>query len=273
MRFRRIALTLTFVMAAVLSVACGRGEYAARAVNEETDRCAHCNMAVADDAHATQIVTKDGRTLIFDDIGCMFAWMAEHGDGEVGQAFVRDYHELGWIKLEKGYYVYDASFRTPMAYGVLSFASKSDAEAFIAEQGKGLLMTADDLSGHSWERNRDMMNGADGHHHGADGAMHEGEGAHGMDGGGHDSGHGDGAMDDRTGHDGGAAHEADAGHGGMNAQDAGHEAQDGDDGDAHAAGHEAPVDGHDGDDAHSAGLDGMNARNGADMAAGAVSAA
>src|SRR5690606_20278263 len=96
MRNRRLTMALTLVMAAVISVACGRSEYSARAVNEEPDRCAKCNMAVADDAHATQLVMKDGRTLMFDDIGCMYAWLAEHGDGEVGQAFVRDYSGLQW---------------------------------------------------------------------------------------------------------------------------------------------------------------------------------
>lgn len=236
MSYRRVAVTLAFVMAAFLSVACGKNEYAARAVNEETDRCAQCNMAVADGPHATQIVLKDGRTLVFDDIGCMYAWMAENGDDEVGQAFVRDYRDLGWIKLEKAYHVYDASFRTPMAYGVLSFASKSDAEAFIAEQGKGVLMTADDLSNHSWERNRDMMEGMEEHGHGADGAMHGEDGAHdGMDAGGHDAVHGGEAVHGQEGghegdgaagapaggHEAGAMPEDGAAHGGMAMQEAG----------------------------------------------------
>jgi copper chaperone NosL len=208
-----MALALTFVMAAFISVACGRGEYAARAVNEETDRCATCNMAVADDAHATQIVTKDGRTLVFDDIGCMYAWLAEHGDGDVGASFVRDYHGLQWVKTEKAYYVYDASFKTPMAYGVLSFADKADAEAFIAEQGKGVLMTAEDLGNHSWEASRDMERAhGDGAHHHDGGAGHDGAGHGEMDGhgAGHGNrdGHGDGANDA------GDAHGAGAGHGG-----------------------------------------------------------
>jgi NosL. len=235
MRNRRLTMALTLVMAAVISVACGRSEYSARAVNEETDRCAKCNMAVADDAHATQLVMKDGRTLMFDDIGCMYAWLAEHGDGEVGQAFVRDYRGRQWVKSEKAYYVYDASFETPMAYGVLSFADKAGAEAFIAEQGKGVLMAADELSNHSWDVNRDMDQA-------------HGEGAHGHDaghrdadghGGGHDgrdAGHGGGAMHDQAGgpegeaahadgagRSGGAAHAGAAGHGGMDAHAAGAE--------------------------------------------------
>jgi Predicted lipoprotein involved in nitrous oxide reduction len=244
MRNRRLALTFALVMAAFISVACGGDEYTARAVSEETDRCATCNMAVADDAHATQIVTKDGRTLLFDDIGCMYAWLAEHGDGDVGAAFVRDYRGLRWVKSEKAYYVYDASFKTPMAYGVLSFADKSDAEAFIAEQGKGVLMTADDLPNHSWAVNRDMDRAhgegahghdaghrdADGHGGGHDGrdAGHGGDGpGHAADGashGGDGAGHGGGAMHDQAGGpEGEAAHEGAAGHGGMDAHAAGAE--------------------------------------------------
>jgi copper chaperone NosL len=168
-------------------------------------------MAVADDAHATQIVTKDGRALLFDDIGCMYAWLAEHGDGDVGAAFVRDYRGLRWVKSEKAYYVYDASFKTPMAYGVLSFADKSDAEAFIAEQGKGVLMTADDLPNHSWAVNRDMdrAHGEGAHEHDAG---HVGDGpGHADDGASHGEGHGgDGAGEhgaDRTaGRDAGEAY-------------------------------------------------------------------
>lgn len=202
MRNRRVALTLTLVMAAFIIVACGRDQYAARTINEETDRCAQCNMAVADGAHATQIVTKDGRTLVFDDIGCMYAWLAEHGDGDVGQMFVRDYHGLQWVKSEKAHYVYDKSFRTPMAYGVLSFADKGDAEAFIAEQGKGVLMSADDLPNHSWEASREMkqVHGEDAHDHG--------DGSH---GGGHDGDGHDGDSHDGDGHGNEGAHE-DAGH-------------------------------------------------------------
>jgi|GEM_PF-145617 len=231
MRNRWMTLTLALVMAAVFSVACGRGEYAARAVNEETDRCATCNMAVADDAHATQIVTKDGRTLMFDDIGCMYAWIAEHGDGDVGAKFVRDYETLAWVKSEKAYYVYDATFKTPMAYGVLSFADRADAEAFIAEQGKGVLMTADELPNHSWAVNRDMDRA---HGEGAHG--HDNAAGHGADGHGDASGHGAGMED--GGHD--AGHEGGAEPHGAS---------------GHDAGHESGANGHDAGDAHGAGAD------------------
>lgn len=164
-------LAVLLVVLGVLA-ACGQEEYAPRAINEETDICVICNMAVKDDQYATQIVTTDGQSLLFDDIGCMNEWKTENGTETIGAEYVRDFHNKQWIKYDKAYYVYDASYKTPMAYGVVSFEEESDAERFIEEQGAGKLMTADDLAHHSWEVNRDMMN-MPGHSHGEDGEMQE----------------------------------------------------------------------------------------------------
>ncbi|GIQ69562.1 hypothetical protein DUZ99_18715 [Xylanibacillus composti] len=160
--------------------ACGQEQYEPQAINEETDICVICNMAVKDDQYATQIVTKDRQSLKFDDIGCMNEWKTEHGTDMIGAQFVRDYHSLEWILYEQAYYVYDASIKTPMAYGILSFEQESDAQAYIDEHGVGKLMTAEDLANHSWEVNRDMMH-MPGHSHDADGHMKEIEDDHGHD--------------------------------------------------------------------------------------------
>jgi len=158
---------------AVLLAGCGGEKYEPRPVNEAADVCFHCNMAVEDGPFAVQIVTKEKRYLLFDDIGCMNEWKKEYGTDTIGAQYVRDYHTLEWIPYEKAHYVYDPSFKTPMAYGIVSFADESDALAFISEQGKGTLMTAVDLANHSWQRNRDMMEGNHGHTHGEDGSMKE----------------------------------------------------------------------------------------------------
>lgn len=142
----------------LLLAACGGKQYEPQAINEATDVCAICKMAVKDDQYATQIITKDGQSLKFDDIGCMNKWKQENGTETIGAAFVRDYNSKQWLRYEKAYYVYDASFKTPMAYGIVSFEKEADAKAFIAEQGKGKLMTAEELANHSWEVHRDMMN-------------------------------------------------------------------------------------------------------------------
>jgi copper chaperone NosL len=140
-----------------LVVGCGKKEYAAVEINEDVDVCAICNMQVKDDPYATQIITKDGKSIKFDDIGCMNAWIEQHGKDNIGMDYVRDYNNKDWISYQKASYVYDASIRTPMAYGIVSFKDKQSAESFIKDQGVGKLMDADDLAKHDWKQSQEMM--------------------------------------------------------------------------------------------------------------------
>ncbi|MFS0725989.1 nitrous oxide reductase accessory protein NosL [Paenibacillus sp. 1P07SE] len=180
MKMRRWSMAAAVLLTMLLVAACGGPSYEPQPVNEATDRCAICNMAIKDDEFATQIITKDGQSLKFDDIGCMHKWKTEYGTETVGAEFVRDYTNSKWLKYEDAYYVYDADIQTPMAYGIVSFEGEAEAEAFIAERGAGELMTAADLASHTWAVNREMMemSGMEGHSHSHDGEHHE-EGAHG----------------------------------------------------------------------------------------------
>ncbi|WP_256757980.1 nitrous oxide reductase accessory protein NosL [Cohnella sp. WQ 127256] len=154
---RKWTMALVILMAITVLAGCGGKKYEAVPINEEVDICANCKMQVKDDAYATQLTTKDGKTLKFDDIGCMNKWKSSNGADNIGMDYVRDYNDKDWIEYKKASYVYDASLRTPMAYGIISFKDKKSAEAFIAEQGVGKLMSSEDLSSHTWEQNRDMM--------------------------------------------------------------------------------------------------------------------
>ncbi|MFB9274307.1 nitrous oxide reductase accessory protein NosL [Cohnella cellulosilytica] len=168
------------VVALVLAVVAGCGEkkYEAVPINEEVDVCAICKMQIKDDAYATQLTTKDGKNYKFDDIGCMNEWKTQNGTDNIGMDFVRDYNDKEWIEFSAATYVYDASIRTPMAYGIVSFKDKKSAEAFIAEQGVGQLMSADDLAKHTWTQNTDGMNmGGMEHNHSAEGGMEHGQNA------------------------------------------------------------------------------------------------
>jgi len=163
-------IALIMVMTLVLLAGCGGKKYEAVPINEDVDVCAICKMQVKDDAYATQLTTKDGKSYKFDDIGCMNEWKKTNGTDNIGMDFVRDYNDKEWIEFAKATYVYDASLRTPMAYGIVSFKDKKSAEAFIAEHGVGQLMGADELASHTWEQGQGMMDMHD-HMHG-DGEMH-----------------------------------------------------------------------------------------------------
>lgn len=170
---RKGIIAMSLVLALFVVAGCGKQEYLPQAINEDVDVCVICNMQVKDDAYATQIVTKEGKSLKFDDIGCMNEWKSQNGTDDIGMEYVRDYNDKEWIQFEQASYVYDASIRTPMAYGLVSFKDKQSAEQFIEEQGIGQLLSSKELANHSWEQSMDMMN-MDMHEHG-EGDSHEHE--------------------------------------------------------------------------------------------------
>lgn len=152
-----IQVTLFMIVSAMIMAACSDKAYKPVAINEDTDRCVICNMAIKDDQFATQIITTEGQSLKFDDLGCLHTWQEQNGTETVGATYVRDFNSMQWIKYEKAYYVYDTSIQTPMAYGIISFEEQASAEQYIAEHAVGTLLTATDLQSHSWEVNHEMM--------------------------------------------------------------------------------------------------------------------
>lgn len=154
----------SMVVLMLVIAGCSKKQFEPVPIMEGVDRCVVCNMLIADDQHATEIILKDGKPLKFDDIGDMFVWTKENGKDNVAVQYVRDYHTKEWIKIEEAAFVYDKSFKTPMAYGVFSFKDNKQAEMFIEENKSGKLMTLKDLETHHWERNMDMMKDMKKHH-------------------------------------------------------------------------------------------------------------
>lgn len=164
MRNQTAMMLLALGLLAVAAVGCGGGkEPEPAAINEAVDKCELCNMQVSDDGFATQLLTKEGKVYKFDDIGCMNAWKNENRDVEIVIEFVRDHHTREWIKLDSAFFAYDPTFKTPMAYGLVSFKDEASAREFIEAEGKGVLLSAADLATHSWERNAGGMHGDHAH--------------------------------------------------------------------------------------------------------------
>lgn len=173
---KKIMILITLCLTAAISAGCGKEEYKAADIDESVDKCEVCQMQVGDNEYAVQIQLKDKKTLKFDDLGDLFVWKQKNGTEQIGAEFVRDYHTKVWMPLENATYVYDKSIRTPMAYGVISFAKKDEAETFVSEHGKGQIMTSGELDGHQWESDKEMMKEMHGGHNHDDGGMnHDGD--------------------------------------------------------------------------------------------------
>nr|WP_062352552.1 nitrous oxide reductase accessory protein NosL [Bacillus kwashiorkori] len=148
-------ITILVILLSLILGACGNKSAKPVTINEETAKCEICNMAVADNQFATQVVLESGKAYLFDDIGCMFEWFSENDTKEIAGSFVRDYHTSEWIEMEDATYVYDQNVRTPMAYNVISFIKEADAKSYI-NNNHGNLLKYDDLKKHAWPVNQEM---------------------------------------------------------------------------------------------------------------------
>ena len=55
------------------------------AIDEKTDKCEICHMAVKDNHFATEVMLENGKSIDFDDIGCLYKWMKQNKDKKAGQ--------------------------------------------------------------------------------------------------------------------------------------------------------------------------------------------
>ncbi len=146
---------LVGIGAIMLMSACSNEAAEPVEIDPKTDTCANCNMSVADNQHATEIILTDGKTFVFDDIGCMFKWTDDNEDKDIEKTFVRDYHSKEWIEVEDSHFVYGEDIKTPMSFNVISFEDQSNAEEFAKESG-GNVLSYDDLQKHDWEQHKEM---------------------------------------------------------------------------------------------------------------------
>jgi len=93
-----------------------KGNTAYKSINIEAKEysCAKCKMDVKALDYATQVVTKNGDTYFFDDIGCMLLWLKSHRENVV-KTYVRTLDTHRWIEAEKAHYSRIAP--SPMGYG------------------------------------------------------------------------------------------------------------------------------------------------------------
>ncbi|WP_083270574.1 nitrous oxide reductase accessory protein NosL [Bacillus marinisedimentorum] len=152
MRILKVGIVM---IAAVLFILAGCGKeqsYEPEKINPDIDACIVCNMSVAHTDYATQLILEDGTVHKFDDIGCMMEYINGEGkEEEIKKKYVRDVETAEWVELEEAGFAYDEDFWTPMAYGVLSFESEEKAKQYIEHEGKGRLLSYQEITDFDWE--------------------------------------------------------------------------------------------------------------------------
>ena len=145
-------LGMASLLLAVLS-GCQNSSMEPEEINPEIDVCEVCNMGIAHEHFATEIVTAEGEIHKFDDIGCMEEFLQSESslqEEDAAKKYVRDVESGDWVELEQAYHAYHHDFWTPMANGVVSFKNKKRAEDYVKEQRMGEIFDYQALEKHEW---------------------------------------------------------------------------------------------------------------------------
>lgn len=145
----RLVWLWPLLLASLLLVGCGGSDGAEQppAIAYGQDICSRCGMIISEERHAAGLVDASGEQDVFDDAGEMVAFVQEEGLGD-RRVWVHDFESLEWIDGTTAYYVASPDTTTPMATGLVAFATREAAEAY-SSQHAGTVMTWDEVL-NSW---------------------------------------------------------------------------------------------------------------------------
>ena len=139
----RVTLLVMVVLTLLLAGCSQATEIQPPTIRYGEDKCADCDMIINDVRFAAagirEISAGDYESLLFDDIGDLVRYLAQHKDQTFVASYVHDYDTKAWIEAEKAVYVDSDTLKTPMATGLAASSSQGGAEA-LAAQWNGTIM-------------------------------------------------------------------------------------------------------------------------------------
>jgi len=78
-------------------------------------QCSECNMDIEDLNYTAELITKDGVTYFFDDIGCVVLWLKDHSPKD-SKIVTKTLDTNRWIDIKRAYY--SRTVPSPMGYGM-----------------------------------------------------------------------------------------------------------------------------------------------------------
>ncbi|AKF24106.1 hypothetical protein YH65_00815 [Sulfurovum lithotrophicum] len=104
-------------------------------------QCSECNMNIEALAYEAQIITQEGNTYFFDDIGCVVLWLKNHKPA-IAKIVTQTLDTHHWVDVRKAWYTRIA--HDPMGYGFAAYEKKKkglisyDEMKLLMLQGKNL---------------------------------------------------------------------------------------------------------------------------------------
>lgn len=94
------------------------------------DACTRCKMTIMDNRFAAEILTGKGKSIKFDDFGCLLEYIkAENFKDRDAKIFVADYNHPGaqFIDARRAVFIHNETFKSPMNGNLAATASEQVA--------------------------------------------------------------------------------------------------------------------------------------------------
>jgi copper chaperone NosL len=124
---------VAFAAAGLMGCAGAPQPPAPREIAVGVDACRYCHMAIDAPERAAQWIGEDGRVLVFDEPGCLVAWL-EGQPGARGTAFFAAAEDGRWIAASDAWFVRGGA-RTDMGFDVVAYGDVAAAERAAAAHG------------------------------------------------------------------------------------------------------------------------------------------
>lgn len=123
------------VIAVLLTTRCAGGAAEPVAIELGRDACSHCRMAILSTRTAGQIVAPGEEARLFDDLGCLRAFVAATPPPADARVFVADHRTGQWVDARQAVFT-SSSLATPMGSGLVAHAdAASRAQDSVANGG------------------------------------------------------------------------------------------------------------------------------------------
>ena len=120
---KQFNVVLVLFIVLFLSACSSSESSSSQAIQSQKEFCPQCHMELDSSRIYSSSLVEDGKTLHFDDIGCMILWaQANNIDLTGAKVFTNDTHR--YIDVDKAYF--KIGDKTPMSYGFGAYEHKID---------------------------------------------------------------------------------------------------------------------------------------------------
>ena len=103
------------------------------------DQCDNCQMTIADQKYATELITEKGRVYKFDDIICMQDYATSNPDkSKNAQTYVIDYPSGKFIESSQATFITGGNIKSPMNGNTQAYENKNAAQEAANQLGASL---------------------------------------------------------------------------------------------------------------------------------------